>query len=68
MNSLRLRLHALLLIGLALLLVVQLFGLRVIPQSLVENYRHPLAARCRHTLCTPVATTRIARRNCANTG
>jgi signal transduction histidine kinase len=38
MNSLRLRLHALLLAGLLLLLVVQLLGLRVIPQSLVENY------------------------------
>lgn len=38
MNSLRLRLHVLLLAGLALLLVVQLLGLRVIPQSLVENY------------------------------
>ena len=38
MNSLRLRLHVLLLAGLALLLVVQMLGLRVIPQSLVENY------------------------------
>ena len=38
MNSLRLRLHVLLLAGLLLLLVVQLLGLRVIPQSLVENY------------------------------
>ena len=38
MNSLRLRLHVLLLAGLTLLLVVQLLGLRVIPQSLVENY------------------------------
>ena len=38
MNSLRLRLHLLLVAGLALLLLVQLLGLRVIPQSLVENY------------------------------
>lgn len=45
MNSLRLRLHVLLLAGLALLLVVQLLGLRVIPQSLVENY---VVARLQH--------------------
>ena len=38
MNSLRLRLHLLLLAGLALLLVAQMFGLRLIPQALVEDY------------------------------
>ena len=38
MNSLRIRLHVLLLVGLVLLLVVQLAGLRLIPQSLVEDY------------------------------
>ncbi|MFU8838682.1 MAG: ATP-binding protein [Thiohalomonadaceae bacterium] len=38
MNSLRLRLHLLLLGGLALLLVVQMLGLRLIPQALVEDY------------------------------
>lgn len=38
MNSLRLRLHLLLLAGLALLLVAQMLGLRLIPQALVEDY------------------------------
>lgn len=38
MNSLRLRLHLLLLAGLALLLTAQMIGLRLIPQALVEDY------------------------------
>ena len=38
MNSLRLRLHLLLLTGLALLLAAQMIGLRLIPQALVEDY------------------------------